>query len=66
MKVELVTYEHRTNGLALFVIPETDEERVVLQGLWKHGELRMCNGVADGTEQGFGVHWQIGDKEETV
>lgn len=64
MKTSVVTYEHRTNGLALFVVPETDQERELLKGLWKHGELKTCNGVADGSTQGFCVSWALRDKQE--
>jgi hypothetical protein len=29
MKTKLVSYEHADNGLSLFIVPETDEERVL-------------------------------------
>ena len=58
MNVAIVTYVHPQNGLSLFVVPETPQERAVLQGLWKHGTLAKCNGVADGTGEGFAVHWE--------
>lgn len=54
MKVELISYEY-SPGVSLFVIPETAAERVLLQSLWKHGELSTCNGVADASEQGFRI-----------
>jgi len=47
MRCELLTYAHGSNGLSLFVIPETDAERELLRGMWNHGELQRCNGVAD-------------------
>ena len=59
MKCEIITYEHADNGLALFVVPETDAERAILQGLWKRGELALCNGVADRSPQGFAVKWKM-------
>lgn len=62
MKTSIVTYEHRINGLSLFVVPETDEEREVLKGLWRHGKLEKCNGVADGSGQGFCIHWKLGEE----
>jgi len=45
MNVTLVTYLAKQNGLSLFVVPETQVERVLLQGLWKHGTLEKCNGI---------------------
>ena len=60
MKVELVTYLAKSNGLSLFVVPETEAERVLLQGLWKHGTLAKCNGIADDSGEGFAVHWEMG------
>lgn len=58
MKIKIITYEHAENGLSLFVTPETDEERQLLRGLWKHGKLETCNGVADRSEQGFCIAWK--------
>lgn len=40
MKAKLITYEHSENGISLFVVPETEAERILLQGLWKHGQLQ--------------------------
>lgn len=59
MKAKLVTYEHAENGVSLFVVPETDEERELLRGLWKHGTLTKCNGVADQSGEGFAVTWKF-------
>ena len=64
MKVQLITYEHSSNGLALFVVPETDAERALLRGLWRHGEMVTCNGVADGSEQGFAIMWRQERKDK--
>lgn len=58
MEVKLIAYEHSVNGLSLFVIPKTDVERDLLKGLWKHGRLETCNGVADGSQQGFCIAWK--------
>ncbi len=58
MKTKLITYEHAVNGISLFVIPETEAERELLRGLWKHGEMKACNGVADNSEQGFAISWK--------
>ena len=63
MKCEIITYEQADNGLALFVVPETDAERSILQGLWKHGELTLCNGVADRSPQGFAVRWKTTEQK---
>jgi hypothetical protein len=59
MRCEVVVYEHRDNGLSLFVVPETDAERALLDGLWKHGELNTCNGVADRSSKGYCVAWKL-------
>lgn len=64
MKLKLITFEHAENGVSLFVVPETDEERQLLRGLWKHGELQTCNGVADRSEQGFAIAWKTARKED--
>ena len=63
MKCELIIFDHAANGLSLFVVPETDAERVVLRGLWKHGELMRCNGIADDSGEGFCVAWKLEAKE---
>lgn len=57
MKTKLTTAEHSVNGLSLFVVPETAEERALLRGLWKHGKLEKCNGIADNTGEGFAISW---------
>lgn len=59
MQAKLITYGHANNGLSLFVVPETDAERVLLRGLWEHGTLETCNGVADHSDQGFCVQWRF-------
>ena len=66
MKVKLTSYAHSVNGLALFVIPETDEERVLLKAMWKHGKMETCNGIADNSEQGFCVQWRPSDEKEAT
>lgn len=65
MRAEIVTYKHRENGISLFVVPETEAERDLLDGLWRHGKLATCNGVADGTGKGFAVQWRL-EAEQTV
>lgn len=65
MQAKLITYSHAENGISLFITPETDAERALLQGLWKHGQLKTCNGVADGSGQGFCVQWTFETREET-
>jgi len=61
MKCEVITYEHASNGISLFVVPETDCEKALLRGFWTHGELLKCNGVADGSGLGFAITWRIRD-----
>lgn len=65
MKAELVTFEHQENGVSLFVVPETDAERELLRGLWRHGRMEICNGVADQSSLGFCVAWKLRRAEET-
>ncbi len=62
MQCEVAIYEHPENGISLFIVPETDAERQLLFGLWKHGTLKMCNGVADGSGQGFCIDWKMIEK----
>ena len=62
MQVKLITYEHAANGVSLFVVPETDAERELLRGIWKHGQLSTCNGVADDSSQGFKIGWKMADE----
>ena len=54
MKVEAcgLMYEGR---ISIYLVPETQVERELLSALWRHGELRITNGVCDGTGQGFCV-----------
>jgi len=54
MRVEAIGYEHE-GGVTLYLVPETDVERVLLRSLWKHGELAVTNGVADRSGQGFAI-----------
>ncbi len=58
MKVKLATFVHCDNGLSLFLVPESDIERQLLQGFFKHGSLEKCNGIADDSEQGFCIQWR--------
>lgn len=62
MQAKLVTYEHSENGISVFVMPETEAERVLLKGLWKHGKMQSRNGIADNNWQVFSVDWYL--KEE--
>ena len=64
MKAKVIIYDHGENGISLFITPETDAERELLRGLWQHGEMKVCNGVADRTGQGFCVRWDFKDKED--
>ena len=57
MKVEASSYEHDPS-ISLFIVPETDVEKILLRSLWKHGELSLCNGVADGTGLGFKIGYR--------
>lgn len=54
MDVKAIGLKHEP-GVSLFLIPETDVERELLRALWAHGRLSTCNGVADGSEQGFQI-----------
>ena len=54
MQVKAMGLQH-TPDVSIFLVPETDVERVLLRALWKHGRLEVCNGVADGTGEGFQV-----------
>lgn len=55
MKCKITHTDYAGNGISLFVIPETQNEREVLEALWKHGRLNTCNGVADYSPQGFRI-----------
>lgn len=57
MKAKLVTFEHSVNGMAVYVIPETDAEREFLRGLWRHGHMDITNGIADNSGIGFAIQW---------
>ncbi len=58
MKAKLVHYQHKDNGLALYIVPESEIERAVLRAFWEHGKLETTNGIADNSEQGFAVRWR--------
>jgi len=66
MKTKLITYEHSENGILLFVVPETDEERQLLAGLWRHGKLELLNGMADRSGQGYAVAWKLEQKQKQL
>lgn len=57
MKVDLTHYDHRSNGVSLFLIPETPIERKLLEALFKHGRLMTCNGIMDNSTCGFAIQW---------
>jgi len=52
MKVEATGLEHE-HYVSIYLVPETQAERVLLRSLWRHGSMRITNGVCDGTGQGF-------------
>mgnify|MGYP001166939674 CR=1 FL=1 len=54
MKIKAMSFEYE-GRIALYLVPETDVERTLLQSLWKHGVMAMTNGVADGTGQGYSI-----------
>ena len=54
MEVKAINYEHDAR-LSIFLVPTTDVERTLLQTLWKHGELMVCNGIADKSGQGYAI-----------
>lgn len=54
MKVELTGLQHEPY-VSLYLVPETQCERVLLSALWRHGRLKITNGVCDGSGQGFAV-----------
>ena len=54
MKVKAMGYEYEPY-VTLYLVPETDEERVLLRQIWEHGELRVTNGCADNTGQGYAI-----------
>lgn len=39
MKCKLTTYAHSENGVSLILEGETEVEKELLRGLWKHGKL---------------------------
>ena len=54
MKIKAMTYMLEPY-ISLYLVPETDEERVLLRVLWKHGHMEICNGCADRTGEGFAI-----------
>uniref|UniRef100_A0A6M3KUD4 Uncharacterized protein n=1 Tax=viral metagenome TaxID=1070528 RepID=A0A6M3KUD4_9ZZZZ len=54
MKVEASGYRY-DERISLYLIPETDVERVLLRSMWKHGRLELTNGVMDRSGQGFAI-----------
>lgn len=54
MKVKASGYELE-HYVSIFLVPETDVERVLLRSLWKHGKMEICNGCADNTGEGFQI-----------
>ena len=43
MKIEAISYKYEP-GVTLYLIPETDVERVLLRSLWEHGRCELVNG----------------------
>ena len=43
MKIEAISYKYEV-GVTLYLVPETDVERVLLRSLWAHGRLESING----------------------
>ena len=39
--------------VSLYLVPETDQERVLLRQIWKHGRMEISNGCADRSGEGF-------------
>lgn len=52
MKLELITFCARSNGVSLKVIPETPVEESLIRGLWRHGELTVGYG-------GHCIDWRL-------
>lgn len=65
MRVELTGLEYEVY-VALYLVPETQVERVLLSSLWRHGEMRITNGVCDGSGHGFCVTQKAGGDDETA
>lgn len=64
MQVKLATYAAALNGVSLFVIPETEAERALLRGFWKHGKMETCNGTMDNSGMGFCISWRLQNEED--
>ena len=43
MKIEAISYKYEP-GVTLYIVPETDVERVLLRSLWAHGRCESING----------------------
>ena len=54
MKVKAMSYVLEPY-ISLYVVPETDVERVLLRCLWGNGRMELCNGCADNTGEGFAI-----------
>lgn len=39
MKCRLFTYTHESNGISVEVIPETEDEQMLLDALWRFGRM---------------------------
>ena len=63
MKVELTGLKHEVY-VSLYLVPETQVERELLSALWRHGELRITNGVCDGSGQGYCVSQKAGEGDK--
>jgi hypothetical protein len=61
MRCEIGTYAHASNGITLYVVPETDAEHELLMGLWKHGAMELVDHPASDTKygRGFAVTWSF-------
>lgn len=54
MKLKAITFEFEPR-IALYLVPETEIERTLLQSLWKHGKLELTHSMADNSGQGFAI-----------
>jgi hypothetical protein len=60
MRVKLNIYQHSSNGLSLQLMPETQEEFVLLKGLWKHGKLKTGHPSDDKVgNPGHYINWDL-------
>jgi hypothetical protein len=60
MKVKAMGYELEPY-VTIYLVPETDEERVLLRQIWKHGRMELSNGCADRTGQGYAITQKPGE-----